>query len=89
MLAREVDTDPMRSSDPITLTIHVMDVNDNKPKFAQEVYVTNVSAGIGHGIERTILKVKATDLDVGRLVYFGVHLTFPIPRFYIYKLFKC
>ncbi|KAI1732701.1 cadherin domain-containing protein [Ditylenchus destructor] len=74
VLAREVDTDPMRSSDPITLTIHVMDVNDNKPKFAQEVYVTNVSAGIGHGIERTILKVKATDLDVGRFA----HLTYRI-----------
>ncbi|CAD5226433.1 unnamed protein product [Bursaphelenchus xylophilus] len=62
--AREVDTEPLRSSDPISLTIHVMDVNDNSPYFEQPVYFANVSAD--DAIERFVAKVKATDLDSGR-----------------------
>lgn len=36
--AREVGTNPIRSSEPLTLTINVLDVNDNSPTFQSQSY---------------------------------------------------
>ncbi|KAK6013210.1 hypothetical protein OSTOST_21533, partial [Ostertagia ostertagi] len=52
--AREVDTVPIRSSEPVTITIHVIDVNDNPPQFEQPIYTVNVST---FGDERPVVKV--------------------------------
>ncbi|KAK6011546.1 cadherin domain protein, partial [Ostertagia ostertagi] len=60
--AREVDTVPIRSSEPVTITIHVIDVNDNPPQFEQPIYTVNVST---FGDERPVVKVLATDPDSG------------------------
>uniref|UniRef100_A0AC34RR14 Cadherin domain-containing protein n=1 Tax=Panagrolaimus sp. JU765 TaxID=591449 RepID=A0AC34RR14_9BILA len=62
--AREVDTEPIRSSEPISITIHIIDVNDNAPIFEAPMFTTNVTANDPQ--ERTVLKVKATDLDAGK-----------------------
>ncbi|KAI6214236.1 Cadherin domain containing protein [Aphelenchoides besseyi] len=62
--AREVDTEPLRSSDPISLTIHLLDQNDNLPIFQHPFYVANVSAS--GPAERFVAKVVATDLDAGK-----------------------
>uniref|UniRef100_A0A7E4ZZ37 Cadherin-23 n=1 Tax=Panagrellus redivivus TaxID=6233 RepID=A0A7E4ZZ37_PANRE len=62
--AREVDTEPLRSSEPISITIHIIDVNDNPPTFASPVYTANVSASDPN--ERTVIEVEATDLDAGK-----------------------
>ncbi|VDM96852.1 unnamed protein product [Thelazia callipaeda] len=60
--AREVNTIPIRSSEPISITIHILDVNDNPPRFSSSVYVANVSAS---GTDRPIIEVAATDIDSG------------------------
>ncbi|PIO58635.1 cadherin domain protein, partial [Teladorsagia circumcincta] len=60
--AREVDTVPIRSSEPVTITIHVIDINDNPPQFEQPIYTVNVST---FGDERPVVKVLATDPDSG------------------------
>ena len=52
--AREVDTNPIRSSEPITITIHILDANDNSPEFEQSIYTANTTA---HGGVRPIVKV--------------------------------
>lgn len=62
--AREVDTLPLRSSEPVTITVHVIDTNDNPPQFEQPIYTVNVST---FGDERPVAKVLATDLDSGDL----------------------
>ncbi|CAJ0929158.1 unnamed protein product, partial [Mesorhabditis belari] len=61
--AREVGTHPIRSSSPVTLTIHIMDVNDNSPVFEQPIYTANVTA---NGAERALIKILATDIDAGK-----------------------
>lgn len=64
VIAREVDTEPIRSSEPISITIHIINENNNPPIFPQTLYFVNVSAyGIG---ERAILKLKAIDNDIGK-----------------------
>ncbi|PAV82367.1 hypothetical protein WR25_07065 isoform B [Diploscapter pachys] len=60
--AREVDTNPIRSSEPITITIHILDANDNSPEFEQSIYTANTTA---HGGVRPIVKIAATDFDSG------------------------
>ncbi|VDM82684.1 unnamed protein product [Strongylus vulgaris] len=60
--AREVDTMPIRSSEPVTIIIHVMDTNDNAPQFEQPIYTVNVTS---FGDERPMVKVLATDPDSG------------------------
>ncbi|KAI6207341.1 Cadherin domain containing protein [Aphelenchoides fujianensis] len=74
--AREVDTEPLRTSDPISITIHLLDQNDNVPTFQQPYYVANVSASGPN--ERFVANVLATDLDAGkfgRLTYRIVEAT--------------
>ncbi|CAB3409271.1 unnamed protein product [Caenorhabditis bovis] len=60
--AREVNTIPVRRSEPVTITIHILDVNDNSPQFEQPIYMANVSA---FGDARPIVKVVASDADSG------------------------
>lgn len=74
VIAREVDTEPIRSSEPISITINVIE-NDNMPMFPQTLYFANVSAYGIVGKERTILKVKAIDKDTGE---FGRIITYRI-----------
>lgn len=44
--AREVGTTPMRSSEPLTLTIHVLDLNDNSPSFQSQSYHVFVAPNV-------------------------------------------
>ncbi|ULT97458.1 hypothetical protein L3Y34_005343 [Caenorhabditis briggsae] len=60
--AREVNTIPTRRSDPVTITIHILDVNDNSPQFEQPIYMANTTAS---GEERDVVRVVATDVDSG------------------------
>ncbi|WKY03743.1 hypothetical protein Q1695_005028 [Nippostrongylus brasiliensis] len=60
--AREVDTVPVRSSAPVAITVHLMDVNDNPPQFEFPIYTVNVSS---FGDERPVAKVQASDPDSG------------------------
>lgn len=60
--AREVNTIPTRRSEPVTITIHILDVNDNSPQFEQPIYMANTTA---QGEERDVVKVVATDVDSG------------------------
>ncbi|XP_028399925.1 cadherin EGF LAG seven-pass G-type receptor 1-like [Dendronephthya gigantea] len=47
----------------ITITIQVLDVNDNKPKFDKNVYEAFVPEN--SPVELTVLQVTATDADIG------------------------
>ncbi|GMR48313.1 hypothetical protein PMAYCL1PPCAC_18508, partial [Pristionchus mayeri] len=60
--AREVDTVPIRSSAPVTITIHIVDANDNSPQF--EIPILTAETAARGGI-RSIVKVEATDKDDG------------------------
>uniref|UniRef100_A0A1I7XDS2 Cadherin domain-containing protein n=1 Tax=Heterorhabditis bacteriophora TaxID=37862 RepID=A0A1I7XDS2_HETBA len=67
--AREVDTNPVRSSKPVTLTIHILDANDNAPLFEHPIYTANTTA---RGTDRPLVIVKASDIDsgeYGRITY--------------------
>ena len=49
-----------------TITINIQDVNDNAPKFAEEVYAIDITedpSNVINGIS-TLLTVKATDDDI-------------------------
>ncbi|BES91153.1 Laminin G domain [Nesidiocoris tenuis] len=59
----EISTNPPISS-VAHLRIHVLDVNDNKPKFEQAEYHVLITEGIPEG--EKLLKVKANDLDEGK-----------------------
>ncbi|CAI5448201.1 unnamed protein product [Caenorhabditis angaria] len=60
--AREVNTVPNRRSEPVTITIHILDANDNSPQFEQPIYMANTTADGG---DRPIVRVHATDIDSG------------------------
>ncbi|KHN81611.1 Protocadherin Fat 4 [Toxocara canis] len=70
--AREVNTTPIRTSEPVTLTIHIMDINDNAPTFSSPVYVANVSA---YGPDRPVIEIFAEDNDAGRLANIEYQIT--------------
>uniref|UniRef100_A0A914DJN7 Cadherin domain-containing protein n=1 Tax=Acrobeloides nanus TaxID=290746 RepID=A0A914DJN7_9BILA len=76
--AREVDTQPVRSSEPISLTIHIIDVNDNPPTFSSPVYTANVSAN--EAGERTVLKIVAQDLDAGKFGKISYRISQVVPN---------
>lgn len=66
----------MRISEPIALTIHILDINDNIPVFEQPFYVANVSAS--GPSERFVTHLVAADPDsgkFGRLTYRIVDVT--------------
>uniref|UniRef100_A0A0R3RTT8 Cadherin-related tumor suppressor n=1 Tax=Elaeophora elaphi TaxID=1147741 RepID=A0A0R3RTT8_9BILA len=69
--AREVNTTPVRSSEPISVTIHVIDMNDNPPHFSSSVYMANVSAS---GTDRPVIQIHATDNDAGKNAKINYHL---------------
>ncbi|KAK0399970.1 hypothetical protein QR680_003298 [Steinernema hermaphroditum] len=69
--AREVGTFPIRSSEPISITIHIMDENDNDPNFSEQVYTANVSATGG---DRPVIKVFAEDNDAGKYGKITYHI---------------
>ncbi|CAD6191320.1 unnamed protein product [Caenorhabditis auriculariae] len=67
--AREVNTTPNRRSEPVTITIHILDVNDNSPVFEFPIYTANTTA---LGSDRPVVKVLASDADsgnYGKIVY--------------------
>lgn len=72
MQAREVDTNPIRSSEPITITIHILDANDNSPEFEQSIYTANTTA---HGGVRPIVKVGNF---FGKMIYKFISLKIQI-----------
>lgn len=53
--AREVDTVPIRSSAPVTITIHIVDANDNSPQFENPILTAETAA---RGGMRSIVKVR-------------------------------
>ncbi|VDN57472.1 unnamed protein product [Dracunculus medinensis] len=61
--AREVNTSPIRSSQPITITIHIINENDNAPIFSSPIYIASTPA---FGPDRPVVEVIATDKDTGR-----------------------
>ncbi|CAG9538422.1 unnamed protein product [Cercopithifilaria johnstoni] len=69
--AREVNTTPIRSSEPISIIIHIMDINDNPPRFSSSVYVASVSA---RGSDRPVIQIYATDNDAGKNAKISYHL---------------
>ncbi|VDK60006.1 unnamed protein product [Cylicostephanus goldi] len=76
--AREVDTTPIRSSEPVTIIIHVLDANDNPPQFELPIYTVNVTS---FGDERPVVKVVASDPDsgsYGEIHYRIIQVTYPI-----------
>ncbi|XP_065127833.1 protocadherin Fat 1 [Paramisgurnus dabryanus] len=48
-------------SDMATVTVHLLDVNDNSPEFSQNIYSSTVSEDTGPG--STVLMVLANDFD--------------------------
>ncbi|XP_036431572.1 protocadherin alpha-8-like isoform X5 [Colossoma macropomum] len=51
---------PPRSG-TLNITVTVLDINDNRPVFSQEVYTTQIKENVPIGT--VVIKVKATDLD--------------------------
>uniref|UniRef100_A0A9J2Q753 Cadherin domain-containing protein n=1 Tax=Ascaris lumbricoides TaxID=6252 RepID=A0A9J2Q753_ASCLU len=64
--AREVNTTPIRSSEPIKITIHIIDINDNVPTFSSSIYMANVSA---NGRIRPVIEIFAVDNDAGKFAH--------------------
>uniref|UniRef100_A0A915B662 Cadherin domain-containing protein n=1 Tax=Parascaris univalens TaxID=6257 RepID=A0A915B662_PARUN len=64
--AREVNTTPIRSSEPIKVTIHIIDINDNVPTFSSPIYMANVSA---NGRSRPVIEIFAVDNDAGKFAH--------------------
>ena len=59
--ARDRGTPPMQSTQ--ILTVNILDINDNAPRFTQSSYSIDVSEG--RSVGDTILQVTATDADFG------------------------
>ncbi|XP_052762245.1 cadherin-23-like [Mya arenaria] len=76
---------PAPQNDSVLLSINLLDVNDNKPEFSQQLYNASVSEKATTGTV-VISTIQATDKDVNRTITFsllpGEH---PISSFYIDK----
>ncbi|VDK83623.1 unnamed protein product [Litomosoides sigmodontis] len=68
--AQEVNTTPIRSSEPVSVTIHVMNIKNHPPRFSSSVYMANVSAS---GVNRPVIQIHATDND-GKNAQISYHL---------------
>lgn len=64
-----------------TLTVNVLDENDNAPEFNKQSYQVTVkeTAYIG----KSIITVTATDLDSGKNAEITYRMDIPVPEFYI------
>ncbi|XP_068114960.1 cadherin-related family member 1 isoform X2 [Hyperolius riggenbachi] len=62
LLAIEVNT-PEKFSSTADITIHLLDINDNVPKFSSEYYVARIPENSPGG--SNVVAVTATDLDSG------------------------
>lgn len=47
-----------------TLKVHLLDINDNSPRFEQSIYKSNVTENLPAGT--TVVQLKALDSDRGR-----------------------
>ena len=54
-----------------SVTVTVLDVNDNSPQFSQPEYKTMVSENSGTGTK--IMRVLATDLDVNKTIRYSLN----------------
>ncbi|XP_015032277.2 cadherin-87A [Drosophila willistoni] len=70
VIAEETDTNPKLSS-TATITVSVMDANDNKPTFDQESYSATVSEAAQPG--QYITTITAKDVDSGSYGDAGIH----------------
>jgi len=61
-LFNNVDT---QVSSETTVTVQVLDINNNKPTFDYKNYVANISEGMTYGATVPALTLLVTDLDVG------------------------
>jgi len=52
-------------SSETTVTVQILDVNDNRPTFQNRTYAANVSEGMTYGATVPALTILVTDLDVG------------------------
>jgi len=52
-------------SSETTVTVQIIDINNNKPTFEQQSYVANISEGMTYGATVPALTLLVTDLDVG------------------------
>ncbi|KAF6776562.1 hypothetical protein AHF37_03326 [Paragonimus kellicotti] len=57
-----VDGGPHPRTGTLQLHVHVMDTNDNPPKFTRAIYETTVDEGV---VGKEILQLRATDADEG------------------------
>ncbi|KAH8379347.1 hypothetical protein KR009_004338 [Drosophila setifemur] len=55
------------------LLIHVIDINDNSPQFAKDVYHVNISENIEE--ESVIMQLHATDRDEDKKLFYHLHAT--------------
>ncbi|KAF6720031.1 B-cadherin [Oryzias melastigma] len=61
MLVKAVAEDGLATEDPIQIVINVIDMNDNKPAFTEDVFAGEVVESSPIGTE--VIRVTATDLD--------------------------
>nr|XP_022324886.1 protocadherin beta-15-like isoform X3 [Crassostrea virginica] len=64
LLIQAVDGGTPRLTGTQTLYVNVTDVNDNRPKFSSLVYNVTIDEDLAPG--STIMKLSATDADIGR-----------------------
>uniref|UniRef100_A0A0A1WPP1 Fat-like cadherin-related tumor suppressor homolog n=1 Tax=Zeugodacus cucurbitae TaxID=28588 RepID=A0A0A1WPP1_ZEUCU len=53
------------------LYIHVVDINDNRPQFTQDIYYVNISENIEE--EAIIMQLHATDKDEDNKIFYTLH----------------